>query len=126
VAAVIVVQTRATPKFSALLRGGTDTHAAELAAARLQSELTQRGSAISSFVRSPRRIPGRILAEIDDGHRAVFAILPPERGKREQNRLTWISIHRSPERAPFIERERRLLELFHSQSAFALLRCADA
>jgi hypothetical protein len=125
VASVIRVKPKIPPAFSAILLGGTDVRLAEMAAATLRSEFAQRDSTISQFVRSPRRVPGRILAEIELGDRGIFSILPPEGSRREQTLLTWISIHRSTEAAAFGERERRLLELFHSQSAFALVRCAS-
>jgi hypothetical protein len=110
------------------LSGGKDFAPAKAAAERIGDEAGRTDTRVSKFLNSPGQTPGRVLAVIgeqaSDGLGAILSVLRPEETGPRHVRLTWISIHRVMG-GPFEERERRMVELFHSQSAWLLLQTAE-
>jgi len=102
-----------------LMSGGGDPDTARLAAKRIESAVGQPKSSIARLITTPNQTAGRVLAVIADG-RAIHSFLRPEGPARTPG--TWISMHRKDASPPFEERERRMVELFHSQSAWILLQ----
>jgi hypothetical protein len=79
------------------------------------------GTSIGKLI-AARHTRGRVLAVIDSKASAIYSAMREEKQGRGRPRMTWISIHRNPTSPPFAERERRMVELFHSQSAWIILR----
>jgi len=111
------------PDPKAQLFGGKDLLAAQAAAMRIDSECSDLKTSIGRLI-AAKHTPGRVLAVIDGRNSAIQSVLREERSGRGKPRLTWISIHRNVTTPPLIERERRMVELFHSQSAWLLLQIA--
>jgi hypothetical protein len=70
-------------------------------------------------------LPGRVLAALDGGDaaqppRCVQSLQIADRVEKPAL-LTWVRVHRSASSPPFDERERRLMQLFHSQTAWVML-----
>jgi hypothetical protein len=110
-----------------LLNGGRNAQTARAAAARLESDCSRMNTPIGKAIAHRRATPGRVMAFIEKknlstGESAIHSVLRPEHAG--ETRITWISIHRSAKAPPFEERERRIVELFHSQSAWLLLQMA--
>jgi hypothetical protein len=123
VAASIAARPRQRTKVSAILAGGEDALAART---RLEADCLRPESPIRKLLESPEQIPGRVLAMTSTDDRgnnnaiAICSILCPDTSGA--GRVTWVSIHRRAGQPPLGERERRLVELFHSQSAWLLLK----
>jgi hypothetical protein len=112
---------------SPTLVSGKDSALAYAAVTRVESDCRKRGTPIARLLTTPKRPPGRVLAVIEppttpSRQNAVHSLLWPETTGRDSSPITWISILRHADAAPFAERERRVLELFHSQSAWLLLQ----
>ena len=127
VAMVLNTKAKGASPVSKVFTGGKDAPAAQALATRIESDHRQAGTSVGKLFATPRQTPGRVLAGIErgktgDGPSAIHSLLRPETAGSAQRRLTWISIHRNAGAAPFRERERRLVELFHSQSAWLLLQ----
>jgi hypothetical protein len=87
-------------------------------------------SQLDQLLAAPAPTSGRVRA-------IIFAEQPARRGReissilqadgegQQRRRLTWISLNRAPDTDGFCERERRLVELFHSQTAWAMWRLVD-
>jgi hypothetical protein len=121
VAAVVAMKPRNHVAIVSLFQGGTDPVLAEASARRLESEMPSRETSIGQLLFTRSSTPGRVLAAIER-QRAICSILPPESSERGRSLLTWVSIHRAVGKSPFEERERRMVELFHSQSAWLVLQ----
>jgi hypothetical protein len=103
------------------LYGGTDAQAAVNVAKQIDAEMGLPGTSIGKLI-AARPTRGRVLAVIDSKASAIYSVLREEKQDGERPRMTWISVHRNATAPPFVERERRMVELFHSQSAWIILR----
>ena len=124
VAATFDFKHTGSPRMSQFLTGGKDPQAAERAARRIESDCRRPDTSIRKLFTHPGQTPGRVMAMIEPDDRAIYSILRSETSDSDLRQLTWISIHRNASAPPFLERERRMVELFHSQSAWLLLPIA--
>jgi hypothetical protein len=99
---------------SRVIVGGEAPELARAAAEWIKSGVRQSGGRIS---KRHKPVPGRVMAVIESD-RAINTFLVPEM----TGPATWISVHRRAGAARFEERERRMVELFHSQSAWLLVQ----
>ena len=127
VAAVLTMK-RSEREVTLLVSGGKNSQTARGAVVRLESDCFRPGTPIGKAITHRRATPGRVLAFIekenpDSGESAIHSILRSD--QTAETRATWIGVHRSAKSPPFEERERRIVELFHSQSAWLLLRMTE-
>ena len=111
---VVTATGREMARISGVIAGGRVPDVARAAAERLKSEFGKAGGPI---FKGAKPVPGRVMAVIAS-ELDIQTFSAPEESKR----ATWISLHRRPGAATFEERERRMVELFHSQSAWLLVQ----
>jgi hypothetical protein len=114
VAMVVTPRERGITEVSGVTAGGKAADLARAAAERIELEIRKPGEQV---FKKQKLVPGRVGAAIEN-ERDIHTFLMPE----ESGPATWISVHRRTGAAPFEERERRIVELFHSQSAWVLLQ----
>jgi hypothetical protein len=128
VAMAVEMERRGEARVLRVFAGGKNPAGAKAFSERIGDEIREADSALGRLLVAPGQTPGRVLAVIgeraSDGPGAVYSVLRSEESGPRLVRVTWVSIHRSAG-APFEERERRMVELFHSQSAWLLLRIAE-
>jgi len=107
-----------------VLAGGADSHAAQMLTTQIATDYRVRRTPMGRLITS-RHTGGRVLAVLV-GSRTIYSILCPELAQGEKPERTLIVIVRRDDAAKFAERERRLVELFHSQSAWLLLELAPS
>jgi len=112
-----------------VLSGGKDALAAQKLAETITRDCIGPDTPVGKLLAVPKQTRGRVIATIEHGRVGnyqsdVHSLLQPESVDKAMERVTWISIHRIGA-VPFDERERRLIELFHSQSAWLLLQIAE-
>jgi hypothetical protein len=113
------------PTISVIFAGGRNAELASAGARAIELEGSRSDTAIGRLIASPTHTPGRVLAVISQTNRAIHTVLHPEKTGRGPSRLTWISAYRLGDAIPYVERERRMVELFHSQTAWLLLQMAQ-